>query len=56
MAVGLEIELDDLHVLFDRFSTVRLRTALVEAYLHFSKELVIGGFAALWGIQAQIGT
>jgi hypothetical protein len=56
VAIGLEVELDDLYILFDSFPAVRLRVAFIETHQHFSEKLVIGAFPALGGIQAQIGT
>jgi hypothetical protein len=56
MAIRLEIEADDLHVLLDRFSTLGLGVTLVQASLCRSQKVVVCGIAKLRSIQSQIGT
>jgi hypothetical protein len=54
VAVGLEVEADDLRVLSDGLPALRAGTTLVQAHLYQPHELLVSRVAALGGIETKI--
>jgi hypothetical protein len=54
MAVRFEIDLDDVHVLFDGLAALGLGAALIQASLHVPEEIVVRRITVLARVHTKV--